>query len=81
MVFSDTTNNQGLVQDFERFTGLGIGAVSGNAARLKDFTARANNWLDRVVGVILSADNRWQWDDTNYTTMPIGTADIVSGQD
>jgi hypothetical protein len=80
MVFSDTTNLQGLVQDFERLTGIGIGNVSGDTAQLKSFTARANHWLDRTVGIILGADNRWQWDDTNHTTLPIGTADIVSGQ-
>jgi len=81
MQFNDTTNNTGIIQDIERFTGLGLGSISGNTTKLKDFTARVNNWLDRVVGIILGADNRWQWDDTNHTTLPIGTADIVSGQD
>lgn len=35
---------------------------------------------DRVTSLILQADGRWQWDDTNNTDFPIGTYTLVSGQ-
>jgi len=31
--------------------------------------------------LILQADNRWQWDDTNYTDLPIATASLADQQD
>lgn len=40
----------------------------------------ANSAQDEVVGDILQADGRWQWDDTNYTNFPISTADLVATQ-
>lgn len=43
-------------------------------------TANVNRALDTVVSAILGADGRWQWDDTNYTDLPIGVTDLVSGQ-
>lgn len=43
-------------------------------------TANVNRALDNVVSAILGADGRWQWDDTNYTDLPIGVTDLVSGQ-
>ena len=35
---------------------------------------------EEVVGKIMGADGRWQFDDTNYTDLPIGTTNLVSGQ-
>lgn len=37
----------------------------------------ANN---RVASLILKADDRWQWDDTNQSDLPIATTSLVSGQ-
>ena len=41
-------------------------------------TANVNRALDNVVSAILGADGRWQWDDTNYTDLPIGVTDLVA---
>ena len=41
----------------------------------------ANNAQKKVAGVIIGADGRWSWDDTNQTDLPIGTTDLVSGQE
>lgn len=35
---------------------------------------------DRVASIIMRADSRWQWDDSNQTDLPIATTNIVSGQ-
>lgn len=41
---------------------------------------RVNSSLETLVGKIINADGNWQFDDTNYTNLPIGTGDLVSGQ-
>ena len=43
-------------------------------------TRRFNIALERVIGWILESDGTWQWDDTNYTTLPIGTQTLVNSQ-
>lgn len=75
MVFNDISTSQGIVQDtyFE---------VNADATTypIADLTRNANAALDNVVTLILGADQRWQFDSTNSTDLPIGTTDIVSGQ-
>jgi hypothetical protein len=39
----------------------------------------ANNWHDFVTGYAIGADKRFQWDDTNHTKLPEGTADLTAG--
>lgn len=39
----------------------------------------ANSAQADIAGTIIGADGRWQWDDTNYTSLPIGTTDVTSG--
>jgi len=40
----------------------------------------ANQAQEQVSGLIIGTDGRWNWDDSNYTSLPIGTTDLVSGQ-
>lgn len=39
-----------------------------------------NRSLDKAVSKILSCDGRWQFDDSNNTDLPIGSTNLVSGQ-
>jgi len=41
---------------------------------------RVNNAYEQVVGWLINADGKWQFDDTNYGDFPIGTFTLVSGQ-
>ena len=41
----------------------------------------ANIGYETLIGKILEADGDWQWDDTNYTTLPRGTGTLVEGQE
>lgn len=41
---------------------------------------RVNTANEDVVGSIIRADGTWQFDDTNYTTNPIGTGTLIDGQ-
>lgn len=82
MVFSDTTNKLGLIQDCEMklFGDNGYGQITNNPNRLLQFAARINRRQDRFIQLAFSADNRWQYDDSNYTDFPIATTNLVSGQ-
>ena len=41
---------------------------------------RVNNAYEDVVGELIHADGTWEFDDTNYTTLPIGRVDLVEAQ-
>lgn len=45
-----------------------------------DMLIEINNAYERVASLILSADGRWEWDDTNQTDLPIATTTLVDGQ-
>lgn len=75
MVFSDPVNDSGLIQDINDW--CGTDDISYPIAKK---TRDINAWLDRVVSLILQSDGRWQWDDSNYTDLPIGIGNLFSGQ-
>lgn len=82
MQFSDTTTKNGLIQNIEikLFGDEGYGKISGDSNLLLQFTNRINTAFNRYVFLAMSADGRWQWDDTNYTDMSIGLTNIVASQ-
>lgn len=80
MQFNNTTTLDGLIQECERITLKGTGGISNITNSLKDFTARLNQGLDRFFTIALTHDGNWQFDDSNYTDLPIGVANLVSGQ-
>jgi hypothetical protein len=82
MVFSNTgTEKNGLLQDCEQLIFNSYATITGNTELLADFTNRINRSYDKLATIIMSVDNRWQWDDRNYTsTLPIAETDIVNGQ-
>src|SRR3990167_1623841 len=45
-----------------------------------DLLRRVNQAYETVIGWILGADGLWQFDDSNFTDLPIGTGTLVSGQ-
>lgn len=80
MVFSDTSNQAGLIQECEDLTGLGVAGISGNANQLDKFVRRMNKWNDKVQTMILSVQDEWDYDDSNHTDFPIMTADLAASQ-
>jgi hypothetical protein len=82
MVFSNTgTEKDGILQDCEQLVFNSYGVITGNSELLADFTNRVNRAYDKLATLIMSVDNRWQWDDTNYTSnLPIATTSLVDGQ-
>lgn len=75
MDFNNTTDNNGIVQDIDFL-------VNSTRATypLTRIATDANRAMDEVVTIILGADGRWQFDDTNYTDLPIGTTNLVTDQ-
>ena len=45
-----------------------------------DLLRRVNNALETLVGKIINSDGHWQYDDSNYSDLPVGTGNLVSGQ-
>ena len=39
-----------------------------------------NQAYEKIIGKILSADGTWQFDDSNFSDLPIGTTTLVDGQ-
>lgn len=78
MVFNDTSTKAGLIQECEDLVFGNYGDISSNSDRLYQFTRLLNEGLNRVTSLILKSDGRWQFDDSNNTDLPIGTADLVT---
>lgn len=79
MQFNSTTNRNGIIQEIERTTDLGVGTISGDTNSLKDFTARCNNELHGLWPDIFNSTGKWQYDDSNQTDLPQGVVNLVSG--
>ena len=78
MIFSDTNNFLGIVQDIDY---LLFGSSTATSPYLiADKTRNINNRLDETVSLIMKSDARWKWDDDNQTDQPIGTINLISEQ-
>lgn len=75
MVFNDTSTSLGICQEID-----GLCDSDTSSYPVADKTRRVNSALEQVVGWILTADGTWQWDDSNYTDLPIGTINLVEAQ-
>ncbi len=81
MVFNDTTDKNGLIQECETWLfGSDYGAISSNTKLLATFTRLLNYGLDEVTAIIFQTDGKWQFDDSNYTDYPIAFTNLLSGQ-
>lgn len=75
MVFSDTSLNQGIVEQVRSL--MRVDATQYPTAKI---VASVNNYLDTCVGYLIGRDRRFQFDDTNHTALPIGTTNLVANQ-
>lgn len=80
MVFNDTTNYQGIIQDID-FLLFGDGSTFNTSYSLADRTRNVNVALDEVVSELYKADPNFMWDDTTNPDFPIATLDLTPGQD
>lgn len=75
MVFSDTSDKTGLVQDVDFFCG-----TNSTTFPLADKAREMNRWYYKVIVDILKSSKRYEFDDSNLTTNPIVTFTLVEGQ-
>ena len=75
MVFNDVTTKLGICQEID-----GLCDSDTTSYPVADKTRRVNSALEQVVGWIINSDGTWQWDDSNYTDLPVGTQTLVAGQ-
>lgn len=82
LAFSDTTNQDGIIQRIETtvYGGDGLTRISGNSTQLAIWTGRINVALDRAFALIFEADGRWQFDDSNHTDYPTIITNLVANQ-
>lgn len=71
--FNDT--NSGLVQDINFILG-----TDNTRYPLADKTRNINLWYKRVTSWIWDAVGDWEYDDSNYSTLPEATTTMVNGQ-
>lgn len=75
MQFNDVATNQGICQEIDFL-------VNTDSVKfpIADKTRIINRWYERAIGLILESDGRWQFEDENYTTLPIATTNLNTGQ-
>jgi hypothetical protein len=73
--FYSSTNKDGIVDLIYANTGLNTTSYP-----LAEVTRDVNIALDKALSIILQADGKWQFDDSNHTDYPIITTNLVDGQ-
>lgn len=67
---------QGICQHIDNF----CDSTPTSYSRL-DKTRHANRGLEKLVGILINVTGDFEWDDTNYSTLPRGTGNLVEGQE
>jgi hypothetical protein len=76
--FSNTTTKKGIIQLLESELGFNDGDISGNATKLKKFTADINVAFDDFLTIAINSAGTWQFDDDNFITdFPVIKTNIV----
>lgn len=78
MQYNSHANSDDIVSDIKYLlTGSATGSIDYEA---NDILRNVNRWYDDTTSVVMLANDGWQFDDQNYTNLPIGTAPLVAGQ-
>ena len=75
MIYSNSSTKEGIVEEIDFYA-----STNSSSYPIEQKTRNVNRRLDEVVALILGADGRWEWDDSNQTDLPIGTATLVDNQ-
>jgi hypothetical protein len=59
---------------------LGLSETDTTTYPVNDFIRSANNWYRRVNSWIWQVTGEWEYDDSNYTDLPVATTTLVDGQ-
>lgn len=75
MKFSSTSDNQGIIEVIDDL--CDTNSTSFPTSRK---LAYINAEYEKVIGTLIANRGQWDFDDSNYTTFPIGTIDLVNSQ-
>lgn len=75
MQFNGETNNLDICSEIDSLCD-----TDSTSYPTKHKTRRVNAALEQVIGWLINADGTWQFDDSNYTDLPIGTQTLVASQ-
>lgn len=76
IMFSDTSTNTGILQRARK-----MARVDATQWETANIVNSCNDWLNKIFTYGKGADHRFEIDDTNHTKLPIGTTDLVAGQE
>lgn len=71
----NTSTETSLIHDITFWTGADTGSYP-----LSHRTRIINEWYRQVNQLIWQSDRQWQYDDSNYSTLPIADTDLVDSQ-
>ncbi len=82
LVFNDiNTAKNGLLQVCEtKLYGSNYGAISGSSKKKATFARYINGGLNRYTALVMKAETRWQFHDSNYLTHPEAYTTMTAGQ-
>lgn len=72
MVFSDTSTNQGILQEIDFLAG-----TDSTSYPTSQKTRNINRAYEKVASIIQMADGKWEWEDLNNTDLPIATTTVT----
>jgi hypothetical protein len=75
-----TTEKSGILQECERYLRLGVAGITGDTARLAQFTNYVNKESRKVWHMIFTSYDGWQYDDGNQTDLPAAAATLTASQ-
>jgi len=79
MVFNDTTNASGIIQTIEYLCDFSPATISGDATKLKQFTASINQAQHNVRHLIFLTTGNWEYDGGNHIDLPSATTSLDAG--
>jgi len=75
-----STAAAGLIQDCEDTLGMEANTIAGSSTLMKVFTKNINEWYKRVNVLIWKSIGTWEYDDSNFSDLPIATTTLVASQ-
>lgn len=79
MKYLDTTNTDNSIYHYSTYL-LGKSVTDTTSLPVKDFCRSANVYYRKAAYFIWRNTVGWEFDDSNYATLPTGTTDLVNGQ-
>lgn len=80
MVYSDTTNKNGIIQRIEEYLSLPDGSITGDSTLFARVNSHVNEVYYDVFTEAIHASDTWDIDDTNHSDYAIATTPLVAAQ-